>query len=58
MEANKLYVAQIIRDSDQKVVSQSRPMMKRMADKCEDGMGINLNWNDYRTQVVEAPDED
>jgi hypothetical protein len=48
-----LYVAQIIKDDTQEVVQQSKPMSERRAEKLEDGYGINLNWEEYSTRVIQ-----
>lgn len=52
-----LYVARIIEDKTGKIVRESKPMTERQANKLADGMGINLNWERYSTEVTEAPKE-
>lgn len=48
-------VVQIVRDSNNEVVWQSRPLDERSAEKAERGAGINLNWEEFYTRVVKAP---
>lgn len=48
------YVTQIVEDESGNVVSQSAPTSRRRAEKIEDGMGINLNWEKFSTRVVPA----
>ena len=47
------FVVQIVEDSTGNVVYESRPTSERRAERIEDGLGINLDWEHFSTRVVE-----
>lgn len=53
VRVNTKFVAQIVRSEDGEVVYESKSTDRRGADQIADGMGINLNWEEYTTRVVE-----
>lgn len=50
--APDLFVAQVVLSDTEEVVHESKPTNKHRAEKIEDGMGINLNWDVYHTRIV------
>ena len=46
------WVVQIIEDETGKVEYESKPTYRRRAEKIEDGMGINLDWEHFHTRIV------
>jgi len=51
------YTVQIKQFSDDEVIKELGPFkIKRMAEKCEDGVLINLNYEEYYTDIIENPD--
>lgn len=48
------WVVQIIEDETGKVEYESKPTYRRRAEKIEDGMGINLDWEHFHTRIVRA----
>ncbi|MCR4339129.1 MAG: hypothetical protein NUW01_04485 [Gemmatimonadaceae bacterium] len=49
------YIVQIVQDATGKIEYASKPTYRRRAEKIEDGMGINLNWERFSTRIIEAP---
>jgi hypothetical protein len=58
MTEKTLYVARIIESASGEVVAQSEPTYLRRAEKIEAGMGINLNWEQYHTDLVESDERE
>lgn len=50
---DKIYYVEIVEDETGKVVQSMGPMSKWRAGKVEDGVGINLNWDEYSTRIVD-----
>lgn len=48
------FIVQIIEDETGKIEYQSKPTSHRRAEKIEDGMGINLNWEQFSTRIIPA----
>lgn len=51
----EMVVVQIIKDATGEVVRESKPTSRWRAEKIEDGLGINLDWNRYSTRIQAAP---
>jgi hypothetical protein len=56
--SDEQWVVQIIEDETGKVEYESKPTYRRRAEKIEDGMGINLNWEHFHTRIVRASKEE
>lgn len=51
------YEIHIIRDEDDEIVKRMSAGTERQAEKIATGAGINLNWDDYRIEVIETAEE-
>jgi len=49
------HIVQVIEKSTGKVVKEFTAKSERQADKIEDGLLINLNWVEFKTNVKEQP---
>lgn len=52
------WVVQVIEDETGKVEYESKPTYRRRAERIEDGMGINLNWERFSTRIVRVGEEE
>lgn len=52
---NTFYV-QIIRYSDDEVVSEMGPFTERKAERVDNGANINLNHNEFYTVIIDEAD--
>jgi hypothetical protein len=53
-----IYQVQIIRAEDGTVTKAMETSSKKMAERLEDGVNINLNHEEYYTQIVEVEEKE
>jgi hypothetical protein len=47
------YYVTVVEDETDEEVKRLGPMRRARAEKVEDGLGVNLNWDRFHTEIVE-----